>query len=317
MRVLITMMFSFIILTHSAIAAGKDKIKSVFVKQASQTEVFDLYTFPARIDPEVNSLILSETQGVVTKLPVVLGQKVKKGQIVAKVKNTDPVFKFKPVVLKSPINGVVSAVYFSQGSQVTRGEKLLLVTDPKQVKILIEIPSKDLGSLKKGMKGDLFLKSSKKPVAIEVVGISPYVHPATGTATAQIKTVKKDHMLTPGTLGKVSFKSNIHKGIMLPQSVLTYVGKFPHIRLVEEKDKKHLIKKVKVEIGPKRRGQVEILSGLKKGSFVVERSSGFIKDGDSVVVKNFPKSKEEKKKKTNKKDTKKKKIKVKSKKEKA
>ncbi len=275
--------------------AKTEKVKSVFIKKVNKSEVFDLYTFPARIDPEVNSLILSETQGVVSDLPVVLGQTVKKGQVVAKVKNTDPVFKFKPVVLKSPIDGVVSAVYFSQGSQVTRGEKLLLVTDPKQVKVLIEIPSKDLASMEKGMKGTLELKTSKKPVPVEIVGISPYVHPSTGTATAQIRATDKDAVLIPGTLGKVSFKSNVHNGFMVPQSVLTYVGKFPHIRLVEEKDKKFTIKKVKVEIGPKRRGQVEILKGIGDGQMVVERSSGFIKDGDQVEVKNLPKKEEKKK----------------------
>jgi len=275
--------------------AKAGKVKSVFIKKVNQTEVFDLYTFPARIDPEVNSLILSETQGVVTDLPVVLGQKVKKRQVVAKVKNTDPFFKFKPVVLKSPIDGVVSGVYFSQGSQVTRGEKLLLVTDPKQVKVLIEIPSKDLASMSKGMKGTLNLKTSKKPIPVEIVGISPYVHPSTGTATAQIRATDKKAELIPGTLGKVSFKSNVHQGIMLPQNVLTYVGKFPHIRLVEEKEKKFTIKKIKVEIGPKRRGQVEILKGLKDGQMVVERSSGFIKDGDQVEVKNLPKKPDVKK----------------------
>jgi multidrug efflux pump subunit AcrA (membrane-fusion protein) len=274
--------------------AKTEKVKSVFIKKVNKSEVFDLYTFPARIEPEVNSLILSETQGVVTELPVVLGQQVKKGQIVAKVKNTDPVFKFKPVILKSPIDGVVSGVYFSQGSQVTRGEKLLLVTDPKQVKVLIEIPSKDLASMEKGMKGTLSLKTSKNPVPVEIVGISPYVHPATGTATAQIRSTDNEAVLVPGTLGKVSFKSNVHEGIMLPQSVLTYVGKFPHIRLVEEKEQKFTIKKIKVEIGPKRRGEVEILKGLDDGQMVVERSSGFIKDGDQVEVKNLPKVEEKK-----------------------
>lgn len=71
----------------------------------------------------------------------------------------------------------------------------------------------------------------------------------------------------------------------MPQAVLTYIGKSPHVRLIENQK---TVKKIEVELGPKRRGMIEILSGLKKGDLVVERSSGFIKDGDEVEVKNLP-----------------------------
>lgn len=132
------------IIAVPAFASTADKKKSVFIKEARSSEVFDLFTFPAKVVPEVNSLILSESQGIISGLPVTLGQKVKKNQILVKVEHTDPVFKYQPVFLRSPINGVVSKVFFSQGSQITKGEKIMMVTDPKQVKILIEIPSKDL-----------------------------------------------------------------------------------------------------------------------------------------------------------------------------
>lgn len=270
--------------------AKKKKTKSVFVKKVEMSEVFDTYTYPAKVVPKVNALVLSESQGVVKKLHRRIGQRVKAKQRVVTIKHTDPVFKYRPMTLRAPVAGVISRVLVNEGSLVGKGEKLLMITDPDKSKILIEITAKDLGYIKMNMDGHLTIKGIDKKIQVKVLGISPFVDPATGTASAELE-VKDKSSVPLGSLGKVSFKSNIHQGILLPESTLVYQGRKTYLRTI---NKENIVSKVEITTGPKRRDSVEILKGIKPGDIVVERSSGFLADGIKVEVKNLPKKKEKK-----------------------
>lgn len=271
------------------------KPKSVFVKEAKQQEIYDSFVYPAKVEPVVNAMVLSESQGIVEKINTPLGQEVKAYEPMVKVRHTDPVFKYRPVTLKAPVNGVVSKVFVSEGSLVSKGQKVLQVTDPKKVKIKIEVAAKDLQFIKRDLEGSFTAKGLEKPVNLKVSGVSPFVDPATGTATAELEIAQKDATLTPGILGRVVFKSNIHQGFVFLENAIYYQGKKTFVRLTDKDGEAFKVKKVEVKLGPKRRGQVEVLSGLEEGMMVIERASGFLPDGAEVTIGNPPKKKEEKK----------------------
>src|SRR5690606_8102331 len=108
---------------------------------------------------------------------------------------------------RASVAGVVSAVDVTEGSRVTRGQRLAQITDPSDVRVVVEVAVSDVGALKKGMKGELEAAGSEEPFPVEVVGVSPYVDPGTGTATAELRLVreKKSTPLPPGLVGKVRF----------------------------------------------------------------------------------------------------------------
>ncbi len=281
-----------VLLSNSVMA--KSKKKSVFVKEAKKQEIFDSFVYPAKVEPIVNAMVLSESQGIVEKISTPLGAKVKSKQSLVKVRHTDPVFKYRPVTLKAPVTGVVSKVFVSEGSLVSKGQKILQVTDPNKVKIKIEVAAKDLKFIKTGLVGSFTARGLQKSVKLKVLGVSPFVDPATGTATAELEIENKKNSLTPGILGKVIFKSNIHNGFVFMENAIYYQGKKTYVRLTEKEGEIYKIKKVEVNLGAKRRGQVEIVSGLKDGMMVIERASGFLPDGAEVTIGNLPKKKEDK-----------------------
>ena len=154
------------------------------------------------------------------------------------IRNTDPIYEYAPMVVTSPVSGVVSRVDVTEGSRVARGDKLVLVTEPSQVRVVVEIPAQDVRSIERGQIADLSLPGhivdpaageSKDNVQLKVKGLSPFVDPQTGTASCELEVAngKQNFKNLPpaGAIARVTFKVNIHKGFSVSDDAITYRGK--------------------------------------------------------------------------------------------
>jgi membrane fusion protein (multidrug efflux system) len=279
------MVFLWVYLLFSASptrAAVEAKPKpQVFVSQVKAKELFDQFVYPARVVSKVNSTILADSDGVVSRIYAPLGQKVSARARILQITHTDPVYQYAPIQVTAPAAGIVSSVEITEGAQVVKGQKLATVTDPRQTKIQVEVPALDLPSVQPGLEGEFMPTGAERPLKVRVLGISPYVDPATGTAGCEIVLDKSEKtQLVPGVLGQVNFKANLRKGFMIPDSAVLYKGAATFIRLVQDGK----AKQVPVTLGRKQRGNVEILKGLNEDASLVERSSRYIGDGEEVNV---------------------------------
>lgn len=253
----------------------------VFTQTVKSEELFDRLTYPARVTPKVSTTILSETDGIVSKILAPLGQRVRKNQRIMTITHTDPVYQYAPTPIFAPVAGVVSSVEVTEGTQVAKGEKLALVTDPGQVRVNVEVPAMDLAMLIRGMDGDFKIPNVEQTVKIKIRGISPFVDPSTGTATCELDVAETlANPLPAGVIGQVSFKANDRKGISIPEFAVFYKSTDTFVRIV--KDGK--AKQVAVVLGKRSRGNVEILKGLEDGFELVERTSRYIMDDEAVTI---------------------------------
>lgn len=284
MSIRATLVFVFVTFFSLSSIAAIDKKPIVFVRTIELIELSETLTYPARVEPRIKASVVAEADGVVTKIIAPLGSKVATRSKLLVIKNTDPVYQYSPMVVTAPVSGVVSRVDVTEGSRVSRGDKLALVTDPDQVRVVVEITAEDVRSIEPGQEAELKVPgSANEPVRLRVRGVSPFVDPATGTASAELevaKGAKTSQLPPPGVIARVFFRANVRKGISVPDTALTYRGKDPYVRIVIDKK----AKLVPVSIGRKQAGQVEIIKGLKKGDVLVERTSKFIAEGEEVEV---------------------------------
>jgi multidrug efflux pump subunit AcrA (membrane-fusion protein) len=277
--------------------AAKESTPIVFVKKAELQTLSNILSYPARVEPRIQASVLADADGVVSKITSPLGQKVKVGQKLLVIRNMDPVYEYAPMSVTSPVAGVVSQVFITEGSRVNRGDKLILITDPTQVRVSVEIAAQDLSEIHQGLKGELNLPGQEDSVAVVVKGISPFVDPATGTASCELEITKKSSVVSktskkvtsqiahsisplPGILGRVSFRVKEHQAFLVSESAVTYKGKDRYLRLVE----KGKAKLVPVTLGASQFDKVEVTKGLKPGDQIIERTSAFISDGEAVQV---------------------------------
>lgn len=254
----------------------------VSVQRATPTPIFDLLSYPARVTSTVNATILSETEGVVTTIEKPLGSSVKKGEPLLRLQHTDPVFQYAPVVVRAPVAGVVGSLEVTLGARVAKGQKLATVTDPDDLRLIIEVVAADLPLINAGLKGEFRRTGSEEAAPVKVSGVSPFVDPGTGTATAELK-FEGDwaKRMQPGLVGRISFRVREHEGVQLPEEAIVYRGKDTFVRVVDENGKAKLRP---VQLGPMRQGAVEILTGIEPGSRVVVRASQYVPDGATVQV---------------------------------
>ena len=254
---------------------------TVFTEKAAKKSIFNVLTFPARVESKVNAVVRSEAGGAITKIVKPLGAQVQRGETVAIVKHTDPVYEYRPMAVVASVSGVVSDVHITHGSLVNKGDAIVTVTDPQQLRIMVEVTASDLPLVNRGLKGELNIAGLAEPVEAEVQGVSPAIDPMLGTATCELHVLGlAAKRVVAGMVGRVQFKVNQRDGFMLPDYAIVYRGESTFVRLV--KDGKSV--KIPVQLGERRQGQVEILRGLSVGDIVIDRASRFVADGAPVQV---------------------------------
>ncbi len=262
-----------------AIAAPPPAV-TVFTEKVVRQLIYNILTYPARVESRVNAIVRTESDGAVTDILKPLGSRVHRGEVVAVVKHTDPVYQYAPLNVIASVTGVVSVVHITPGSLVNKGDAIVTLTDPNQLRVMIEVPAADINSIHRGLIGDLSVASIPNLQA-EVQGVSPAVDPMLGTASCEMKvSAKAQKKIMPGMVGSIEFQVNQHNGILLPDYAIVYRGENTFVRLVEN----GVAKRIPVKIGEKRHGQVEVLNGLKEGDQVIDRASRYVSDGEPVQV---------------------------------
>lgn len=258
----------------------KDKRAVVFVEEVLTHEIFDLLTYPARLVPKIQAALLSEADGIVSKILAPLGTSVSRNREILRITHTDPVYQYAPLVVTAPVSGVVSSMEVSEGSRVAKGQNLATITNPNQIRILIEVAATDISSITQGLQGTLRLSSDDSEIRVKVSGISPLVDPATGTAPCELMLVDKSVKPPPGLVGRVTFQLGFHQGIQIPEHAVVYRGKDTFVRAVEN----GRATLVPIVLGLLRHGSVEVVQGLLSGMAVIVRSNQYVSEGEEVIV---------------------------------
>jgi len=275
LRFALAILFSF-----QSFASSSAPEITVFTQTAKPQQIFKVLTFPARVESKVDAVVRSESDGAVTEILKPLGSNVKRGETVAILRHTDPVYEYAPVAVLSSVSGVISDVAVTKGSLVNKGDAILTITDPTQLRIKIEVTAQDLNFVHRGLSGDLLLPGRATPVSIAVSGVSPAIDPMLGTATAELTVISKKAAIASGMVGRVQFQVNRREGFLLPDYAVVYQGDKTFVRLV--KDGK--ANKVPIQLGERHQGQVEVVTGLSANDVVIDRASRFVNDGAVVKV---------------------------------
>lgn len=260
--------------------AAPDTIPVVQIKKVELTENSETLSYPARVESRVSGAILAEIEGVVREVAV-LGTPVKKGQVLFKIQQLDPVYQYAPAKIVAPVSGVVSQVEVNLGTQVTRGQRIATVVDPSQLRVTVEIPGGDLEKMNHGAQVSFSTSLSEKPEELTFEGISPLVNPTTGTATANLLFKNKNPKLSAGSIGKIQVTLKNGSAIKVPEQAIVYKGANPFVRVV---DANNIAKYKAVELGTRQAGQVEIKKGLSANETLIERASQYVQDNKAVKI---------------------------------
>ncbi len=280
-------LFKFVLLLCSAVScmhpvyASIPKKASVMLLEAKSQPLADALTYPGRVRSRLNATTTSEIEGQVTEISRPLGSKVKNGDVILVIRNTDPIYRYAPIRIRSLSSGYLTSFDVALMSRVERGQKLFTITDPKNLLVEVEIPAHHLSALKRGMTGEFRpdpMQPESVPVTIE--GLSPLIDVKSGTATAELRPLKESGLLRQGILGQISLKTNQREAFLLPESAIIYRDEKPFVRVLANGK----VQRKEIKLGSRMGDSYEVSGGLKAGEQIVTRSSRFISDGEEVEV---------------------------------
>lgn len=184
--------------------------------------------------------------------------------------------------LSAPITGIVDRCPMDKGEYVTAGEHILTLVDIDTVKVVVNIPEKDILSFQKGQKATVYLdpEMTKQCVGpIEFVALT--ADPITRTYPIKIRLDNKDHQLRPGMILRTRLvKRVMPEAIALPFFAVLDQPAGPGVYIIKEGHAKFQ----PVKTGIINKGMIEIRDGLNVGDQLVVVGQRGLSDGARIEV---------------------------------
>lgn len=188
------------------------------------------------------------------------------------------------LIVRAPFSGVVGLRNASPGMLVRPGDAIATLDDISVIKLDFSVPEVFLGVLAEG--DQLEAETAAYPDEVfrgAITRIDTRVDPVTRAATVRAIIPNDDARLRPGMLMVVEVTRAERTSPAVPELALLRQGEQAFVYVAETRGDALVAAKRIVEPGVRRRGRIEILSGLEVGDPVVAEGVHRIQDGSPIA----------------------------------
>ena len=187
-------------------------------------------------------------------------------------------------VLRSPVDGVVTARNYDAGDMYSMSAPIYTVEQIKPVKLLVAISESDYTKVKKGDPVEITADALPGTTFYgKVEKIYPTVDPTTRTFTVEVVVSNNYNTLRPGMFARVTVNFGSNNSVVIPDvSVVKQQGSGERFVYVLNED--GTVNYQKVVLGRRMGTEYEVLEGLSDGAKIVTGGQIRLKDGVKVTV---------------------------------
>ena len=177
--------------------------------------------------------------------------------------------KMRDTQSHAPMDGVILKKFVEVGDTVQPGQPLLKFADVEYLQILVEVPSRLMGGLRKDMLVPAKLDVHSSPVSVRVAQIFPMADPSRHTVTVKFD-LPKGSSGAPGMYAEVRIPEaggQIRDLAVIPSSAIRWRGSLPGVYVLTEENKPELrLIRVGDQVDAR---HVAVLSGLSAGQRIL------------------------------------------------
>lgn len=188
-------------------------------------------------------------------------------------------------MLRSPINGVVTARNYDSGDMCSPSMPIFVVQEINPVKLKVNVSERYYSVVSKGMPAQLTIDAlGGETFEGKVSLIYPTLNAATHTFAVEVEVPNKNNTIRPGMYGRVTLDFGDREALLvLDRAVVKQSGSGEYYVYKINGDR---AERVNVTIGAKYDTMLEILEGLEAGTTVVTEGAQILRNGARVKVLN-------------------------------
>jgi len=183
----------------------------------------------------------------------------------------------------APTNGVLNELLVEEGEYVDPGNPVAQLVDTDTVKVVVEIPERDIAYFSVGDKAEIFAnsKGEAEPLAGNITFVSELADPKTRSTRTEITLDNKQRLLRSGQIVNVTLTRRILKdAILIPLLAVIPMEEGKAVYVVNSSEAKRL----EVTIGVIKGDQVQIENGLEPGDKLIIAGHRFVAPGQKVNI---------------------------------
>ena len=168
-------------------------------------------------------------------------------------------------VITAPFSGVVAARHVEVGETVTPGKPLMTGFDPKDMRVIANIPQYKLAEVKASPRVAVEIPSLNKWIDATGVTVLPAADAATHTVKVRLDLPTDLEGIIPGMFARAHFSVGSARKLTIPSSAVVRRSEITAVYVVNQEK----VSLRQIRLGTSNaRGQVEVLAGLNPGDLI-------------------------------------------------
>lgn len=190
--------------------------------------------------------------------------------------------------IRAPFSGTIEDVIAEQGTVVASGQtQIMRLVSLEDMYIEAEIPEDYLTSVSENTPVTINFPILNKTVDSKVRQASNYISPANRTFRIEVAVPNKDKSIKPNLTARLMINDyTSEKALLIPLSVISENADGEQYVYIAEGEDTPVAKRQIIETGRSQGQNIEVLSGLSNGDFVIKEGARTVKEGQELQIKN-------------------------------
>jgi membrane fusion protein, multidrug efflux system len=185
-------------------------------------------------------------------------------------------------VINAPFTGILGFREMSAGALVRPGDLITTLDDVQTLKLDFGLPEALLANIKVGQPfTTTSVAFTDQVFEGRVVTIAARVDPVTRIVKVRGEVPNSEKLLKPGMFLSVSLQTGMQKAALLIPEQAVFVSPAGSFVFAVQDEK---AKRQQVKLGARRKGWVQVISGLEEGTVVVTEGVQKVRDGQKLKV---------------------------------
>ncbi len=264
-------------------AEPEEPVFAVSAGEVDRSSIVDYIRVNGDIESATSIDVFPDVFGDVHELNIRVGQRVERGEVIARIDQSRPGQSFVPGPVRAPISGTIVSIPVRVGSKLQQGQPIARMATTGDLQVRTHIAERYIGRLSLGQSAEVELAAfPDETFSARVIELSPVVDPATRTMEIKLNFRRADARIRSGMFARIRIitEERVDVPVVPPDAVVTRLGR-QYIYVITEEER---VEQREVELGVQAADRIEIKSGVRPGERIVVEGQGQLEDGVRVRV---------------------------------